>query len=567
MDQPPLSSDSVLKSLLKTNRPPTNQETAIIRESMAPTNEKLKVVEAQISDTVAHIQALKAQVDQAEIKLQRLRQEEAAIWETFADHRRVFSPFRNLPEDILREICVACAEVDMPSLSYCSTPLPYRLAQISSGMRHVALTTPFIWSSMNVYIDPDMAYYKRLDKPDYSILARTVREWLERSGQLALTVVIRDATASTAYSWLRNVQTDPSNVLFDALLSYSARWKEIQFHSSRDVQSAAMTRIAELTAIDVPLLQSISLCLGGYVSGPVFYNSPLLTIPTIRHITLDADHIQEFNVNWAFLTSVTLGGNFYRRFYSRNGTFHYRSAIARILQKTKCLEFCDIVVCPDRSEEHYVDKIALPFLKTLFINEDLNDPSAASSILDIITAPNLAIFHVRGMLLDLSLANFFKQSQCIQELSLPYLRKDESFSDTIGLLRHCPSLTALSLQPCQWNKGTQPSKRDADSLLRAFVEEGGIGITCPLLQHFAFTGKIQFSLETLRLFLETKQGKVATLNALLPWKRVAFNIRGIEDQEMHQQMLDLVSQKKAAGLDVDIFVNEESRLKDYRLCC
>ncbi|KJA14561.1 hypothetical protein HYPSUDRAFT_150215, partial [Hypholoma sublateritium FD-334 SS-4] len=112
---------------------------------MAPTNANLKDVDAQISDMMAHIQALKAQVEQAETKLQRLRDEEAAILETFADHRRIFSPFRNLPEDVLREICLqACVEGDMPTLSYGrrSPGLPYILAQICSEMRHIALTTP-----------------------------------------------------------------------------------------------------------------------------------------------------------------------------------------------------------------------------------------------------------------------------------------------------------------------------------------------------------------------------------------------------------------------------------------
>ena len=124
---------------------------------MAPTNAKLKVVQGQICDTIAHIEALKLQVEQAETKLQRLREEEAAIQETFADHRRIFSPFRNLPEDVLREICITYVEMHMPTLTYRRNikPRPYHngpyvFTQISSEMRHIALTTPRLWATMNV---------------------------------------------------------------------------------------------------------------------------------------------------------------------------------------------------------------------------------------------------------------------------------------------------------------------------------------------------------------------------------------------------------------------------------
>ncbi len=123
-----LQGESVLESLLKTNRPPTEQEKTIVQKSMAPMDEKLKDVRGQISETVAYIEVLKSQVQQAESKLQHLHEEEAAILKTSEGHRRVLSAIRTLPEDVLREICIACVEEEMPSLSYRTTPLPYVLA-------------------------------------------------------------------------------------------------------------------------------------------------------------------------------------------------------------------------------------------------------------------------------------------------------------------------------------------------------------------------------------------------------------------------------------------------------
>ncbi len=114
---------------------------------------------------MAHIEELKSQVEQAEIKLQRLQEERVAILDTFADHNRVFSPFRNLPEDILREICVACVQGDsIPTLAYRTTSLPYKLGQICSGMRHIALTTPLIWAYVEIDIMATNVYH-----PEYTV--------------------------------------------------------------------------------------------------------------------------------------------------------------------------------------------------------------------------------------------------------------------------------------------------------------------------------------------------------------------------------------------------------------
>ncbi|KJA26459.1 hypothetical protein HYPSUDRAFT_198762 [Hypholoma sublateritium FD-334 SS-4] len=243
MDQAALSDKSVLETLLKTNRPPTDQETAIIRESMAPTNAKLKDVEAQISETMAHIQELKSQVEQAETKLQRLREEEAAILETFADHRRIFSPFRNIPEDVLREICIqACMGRDIPALSYFRDPLPYVLAQICSGIRYIALTTPIIWASMHVEIRTFPFGNLRAYEKAYSAVARRASAWFDRAGGLSLTVSIEDYRDS--YPKFGGFRCDPSTILFDTLLSYSTRWKELIFNSRcGDMLSAMSVRL------------------------------------------------------------------------------------------------------------------------------------------------------------------------------------------------------------------------------------------------------------------------------------------------------------------------------------
>ena len=104
--------------MLKTNRAATDEERAIIQESIAPASAELTTVKEQISDAVARIQALKSQLEQTEIGLERLREKEAAILESTAYHRGVLSSFRDFPEDILRDICLASAEDNMSALTF-----------------------------------------------------------------------------------------------------------------------------------------------------------------------------------------------------------------------------------------------------------------------------------------------------------------------------------------------------------------------------------------------------------------------------------------------------------------
>ena len=58
----------------------------------------------------------------------------------------------------------------IPTLTEYRIPLPYVLAQISSGMRRIELTTPIVWARMEVPF-----YYRReiMGKQDYLILAES----------------------------------------------------------------------------------------------------------------------------------------------------------------------------------------------------------------------------------------------------------------------------------------------------------------------------------------------------------------------------------------------------------
>ncbi len=516
---------------------------------MAPTKAKLKVIQTQISETIEYIQELKAQVERNECKLQQLRDEEAAILETSKNHRRVLSTVRTLPEDILREICIDCVETSQPVLSYRRMPLPYVLAQVSRGMRRIVLETPIIWASMCVQIDSSC--FGRFGDQVCTMLARSIRQWFDRAGDKALAVSIHEIDASRQ-------KRDASYILLDALFSYSARWKELRFESSCDVVATPIMRVAALTAVDVPMLQSISIHIDRWATTPQHFmlsQTALLKLPTLKHLLLDTDIVTKLYVNWAILTSITLRAHQADRCYPQ-------TEVVNMLRKTRHLMSFNVHVVGDRLTLHGLNrKVTLPFLKNLSITER-SFGSIKCTLYAEISAPALEVFHLDAAdFIDHSLSNFFWESPHIWKLSLPYFSvgNDPALTVTARLLRYCPSLTALSLQSRGWDQNA--ASWNADTFFRAFVNEGEFGITCPRLQYIKFTGEIDFSPQTLQLFLEGKQQGIAAPN-ITPWKRVIIDIGSIKSKEKIKQILDIVSRKRKEGLNVDAFSKEEQQSKD-----
>ena len=318
-------------------------------------------------------------------------------------------------------------------------------------MRHVALTTPNIWAAITVSVSMTQFPFHSFEsyEESYAILAARAIEWLERAGVLPLTVIIQDDDST--YEALKHSDPHPTYLLFDALLSYSPRWKEFQFTTRGPTPPKPLIRMMALTAADVPMLQSISLCLNNLTLNPVLKNRELLTIPTLRHVKLESQ-VRFLTVNWAVLTSVALRGN------------NTENQIGIILQQTKFLEFCDVVLYG--SDEHYTHPINLPFLKSLIISHKTGNRQgpSAHSILETITAPILEVFENTIEFIDLSLLTFLKRSPCIRKLSLLCFDTDETLMEKIEYLHHCPSFTTMSFEfhGCC----------NVDRLLQAFSEQG-----------------------------------------------------------------------------------------------
>ncbi len=120
---------------------------------------------------------------------------------------------------------------------------------------------------------------------------------------MALSISVNDVRSKRD----ANGEFDPANVLFDFLVSHSSRWKSLRIYCSKLL--TGVTRIATLSPVDVPQLQSLSLYFDSDTS--IFSNSTFLTAPALEHLKLTVSRPNvpaiDDTVNWARLTSLTLG--------------------------------------------------------------------------------------------------------------------------------------------------------------------------------------------------------------------------------------------------------------------
>ncbi len=509
---------------------------------MAPATAELETVKEKISDAMARIQALRSQLEQTEITLEHLREKEAAILENTAHHRGVLSPFRDLPEDVLREICLALVEGDISSLKFPTfrfgrTLAPYLLMQICCGIRRIVLETPPIWASISFEIDSS----RRTDEQEFTTFICRARKWLQRAGRLALSISVTNFSFDNEYDGSESEEDgklNPANNLIDFLLTYSTRWKSVHFSSSG--KSTLVSYVAALPTVNVPQLRSISIRFQGH-DNSIFSNSAILAVPTLEHLELGTSSIRmsDFTVNWEILTSLTL-----------NGYYHSPRDVSLVLRKTKCLTFCEICVDYDQDLTFGIyspPEINLPLLKILDLTDELR--SSTFSILNLINAPILQTFRLHREISVSSISTFLKRSPNIQDIFLYHFFTDKSLMLLAELLHLCPSLIALSLAQKKYYINQGPL--EVNRFLQIFVQENDV-VTCPTLQYFTFEGLITMSLLTLQQFLEGKQRSMATRKSICAWKRVTIDLDGIDDKHVRKQMLDLFSQKLEEGISVGV---------------
>ncbi|KJA17584.1 hypothetical protein HYPSUDRAFT_146365, partial [Hypholoma sublateritium FD-334 SS-4] len=224
-----------LDDVLTTNIAPNDEQQENLKRFVRDCDDKLKIVNTKISEL--------------EAQLRILNDEKAAILESVAPFRRALSPFRQLPEDIVREIFVASLETRRnPTMA--NTEAPVLLTQVSSATRRIALSTPALWAAIHIpilsYVRPEF-----MDEAKSVMASRAngVEEWLlRRSGNLPLHISVYQSTYPAG-------EPDFSaDDVMGVLKACCSRWKSLYLCCP----DTSLSRISSVAPSDAPLLHSLT---------------------------------------------------------------------------------------------------------------------------------------------------------------------------------------------------------------------------------------------------------------------------------------------------------------------
>ncbi|KAF8195204.1 hypothetical protein K438DRAFT_1719405, partial [Mycena galopus ATCC 62051] len=119
--------ESPFSRLLCTNTVPSDAECDAIRQFLSGLRKDF----AEVTQEIARMQAL-------------LMTQSEALHEAIDAHQALVSLLRRLPEDVIREIFIACLPSSgNPVMN--SQEAPLLLTHVCSGWRRIALTTPSLW--------------------------------------------------------------------------------------------------------------------------------------------------------------------------------------------------------------------------------------------------------------------------------------------------------------------------------------------------------------------------------------------------------------------------------------
>ncbi|KAJ7646525.1 hypothetical protein FB45DRAFT_890683 [Roridomyces roridus] len=179
-----------------------------LHTNLVPSDAECQKIRTDVSQRVVRLESVNKRLRELDAERDQLTAERDEL-ETYVDsHKALVAYPRRLPPDVIREIFVACLPTDRNAVMS-AQEAPLLLARISSAWRHIALTTPRLWSSLHIPVE------FVLEKPEQRIPA--VSLWLQRSG-------VRPISLSLSFT----SECEGLDALLDCLAESAARWRNIE---------------------------------------------------------------------------------------------------------------------------------------------------------------------------------------------------------------------------------------------------------------------------------------------------------------------------------------------------
>ena len=171
-----------MESLLELSPP------LMVRNIGPPSESEGNQIKQIMTQQSSKLTQLSAEIIKARAALDKLLAEEAEARSTYEVCRSLLSPMRRLPLELLSAIFVWCLPDDA-FIRPARRQAPLLLTQISASWRTVALSTPQLWSTLNVVCNLKSRGSTRLKEVD-RIIAPSMNLWLSRTDNLPLSISI-----------------------------------------------------------------------------------------------------------------------------------------------------------------------------------------------------------------------------------------------------------------------------------------------------------------------------------------------------------------------------------------
>jgi hypothetical protein len=157
---------SPVPDLLDTNRAPSARERVLIRDAISNAQSLLSQLDVEMQET-----------------MRKFQKEHQALNRYAKMHKRLLSPERRIPAEILSAIFVHCLPErwqDRSVSSLGAKAVPVLLCQVCSYRRSVAISEPKLWASLSI----------TLGQSNSERAAEMANTWLSRAGGLPLSLMV-----------------------------------------------------------------------------------------------------------------------------------------------------------------------------------------------------------------------------------------------------------------------------------------------------------------------------------------------------------------------------------------
>ncbi|KAI5887156.1 uncharacterized protein SCHCODRAFT_02640881 [Schizophyllum commune H4-8] len=313
----------------------------------------------------------------------------------------------SLPTETLLDIFDHCRvkyyDFALDSISVRGGPLS--VTSVCQRWRHVALSTPTLWTDVHLNIYPH---------PLGDVIAR-LQSLLERSGDLPLSVIVRNHGIAPLSGLVPALQL---------LASHSTRWE----HADIALRNNHFCNLTSIRGC-LPLLRRATIYIRGYIIGAQWdpYRGLFVECPALESF----EHVgQNFDLPWKQLIRYSARPLLPLQFHDLKG-----------LKNVRALELQTVLV-NDFTSEQRSSQLHLPSLERAFI---------AAVDLSTLRAPALTECHIYGHLETVEsvheLANALSAGPCsLTALSIYLYHKAASAEALSRVLVACPNLRVLRLR-------------------------------------------------------------------------------------------------------------------------